>query len=101
LKDLKIEHQSEVNNLNVRVSYEYNAGLADASYPDFRLIARDIEYYLGHYPNKGDYWEILNKNLSAMVLQKYRELRSITIEIQVSPTAQDPYQRASVVSRVR
>ena len=33
--DYKMEHQVETNTLNIKVSYEYNAGIADNQYPDF------------------------------------------------------------------
>jgi len=95
IKDFKMNHQSEINNLNIVIRYRYVAGIPDTKYPDFRLIAKDVENLLTHYPNDGDYWEILNKNLTTMVLKNYPEITSVTCEIQVSPSPLVPYSRSS------
>jgi hypothetical protein len=72
------------------VRYEYKSGIPDNAYPDFRYMARDIEAYLANYPNEVDYWELVNKKLTAIPLEKYTVLRKIAAEITVSPTALDP-----------
>jgi hypothetical protein len=94
-----MNHQSQTNNLNIKIRYRYENGIAANNYPDFRAILNDIEYFLNNYPNKTDYWEILNKNLTQMTLKKYPMLSSIISEIQVSPTDVVPYLRTSIVSR--
>ncbi len=98
IKDFKMNHQSEINNLNIVIRYRYSAGIPDTKYPDFRLIAKDVENLLTHYPNDSDYWEIVNKNLTTMVLKNYPVLMSVTCEIQASPTHLDPYSRSSIVT---
>jgi len=98
IKDFKMNHQSEINNLNIVIRYRYVAGIPDTKYPDFRLIAKDVENLLTHYPNDSDYWEILNKRLTMMVLKNYPVLMSVTCEIQASPTHLDPYSRSSIVT---
>ena len=98
IKDFKMNHQSEINNLNIVLRYRYLANIPDTKYPDFRLIAKDIENLLTHYPNDSDYWEILNKNLTMMVLKNFPVIMSVTCEIQVSPSRLDPYSRSSIVT---
>jgi len=99
IQDFKMNHQSEVNNLNIKVRIRYENDISQSKYPDFRAIAKDIEEFLNNYPNKIDYWEILNKKLTLMVLKKYRMLSSITTEIQVSPSQKVLYLRSSIVTR--
>ncbi len=99
IQDFKMNHQSEVNNLNIKVRLRYENGISDSKYPDFRAIVKDIEDFLNNYPNKVDYWEILNKKLTLLVLKKYRMLSSITTEIQVSPSQKVFYLRSSIVTR--
>ena len=99
IEDFKMNHQSAINNLNIKVRYSYESGISDSKYPDFRAILKDIEDFLNNYPNKVDYWEILNKNLTLLVLKKYPMLSSITSEIQVSPSHSVPYLRSSIVTR--
>lgn len=98
ITDWKMEHQSEVNHLNIHVRYRYIAGIVYPAYPDFRLILKDIEDFLTSYPNELDYWEIVNKRTGQMALKKYPVISTITIEIRVSPSQLDPYLRASIVT---
>jgi hypothetical protein len=101
IKDFKIAHQGENNNLNITISYRYKAHLSNAEYPDFTLIARDIETLLTNYPNEQDYWEILNKKITLMVFEKYPAITRITSQMQVSPSPKNPYQRSSIATRDR
>ena len=101
IKDFKIDHQREINNLNLGVTYRYASKLPATKYPDFRLVAKDIEMLLSHYPNKTDYWEIMNLKLTSMVLRNYPAIARITVRIDVSPSTTDPYARSSIVTRSR
>ncbi len=101
IQDFKMNHQSEVNNLNIKVRLRYENDISQSKYPDFRAIAKDIEDFLNNYPNKVDYWEILNKKLTLLVLKKYPMLSSITSEIEVSPLPKVSYLRSSIVTRSR
>jgi len=101
IKDFKMDHQSQLNTLNISVGYTYTANISTADYPDFRLIEKDIETLLNTYPNKTDYWEIVNKQLTAMVLKKYPALNRVTIEIEVPPSSLIPFLLSSTVSRSR
>lgn len=101
IKDFKIDHQGENNNLNITIRYRYKVHIARAEYPDFRLIARDIETLLTNYPNEEDYWEIVNKKITLMVFEKYPAVAKITSQTQVSPSPKAPYLRSSIVTRDR
>ena len=101
IKDFKIDHQSERNNLNISVSYRYVVNIANSEYPDFRLLAKDIESLLTNYPNETDYWEIVNKQLTSLLLKKYPAIMSVTCELKVDPSRLDPYIRSSRVTRGR
>src|SRR5215813_7610135 len=70
IKDFKIDHQGETNTLNIAISYRYVANIANSDYPDFRWLAKDVETLLSNYPNKTDYWEIVNKQLTALLMKK-------------------------------
>jgi hypothetical protein len=96
-----MDHQSEIDNLNIRVRYTYLKKIRVADYPDFRVLLKDVEEFLNKYPNKVDYWEVLNSKLTLMLLRKYSVLSSVTSEIMVSPSRLDPYSRSSIVTRNR
>ena len=101
IKDFKVDHQSELNTLNISISYQYVVNIPNADYPDFRLLAKDVETLLTNYPNEVDYWEIVNKNLTSLLMKKYPAISRLTSEITADPTRQDPYVRSSRVTRER
>ena len=101
IKDFKIDHQGEVNTLNISISYSYAGNVANADYPDFRWLAKDVETLLSNYPNKTDYWEIVNKQITALLMKKYPAIASLTCELKVEPSANVPYSRFSRVTRER
>ena len=101
IKDFKINHQGEANTLNISITYRYVVNIANSDYPDFRWLAKDVETLLGNYPNKTDYWEIVNKQITALLMKKYPALASVTCEMTVDPSANVPYTRSSRVTRNR
>ena len=101
IKDLKIDHQGETNTLNISISYHYVANIANADYPDFRWLAKDVETLLSAYPNKTDYWEIVNKQITSLLMKKYPALASVTCDMTVDPSRAVPYTRMSRVTRNR
>lgn len=101
LKDFKIDHQGETNNLSVSISYRYMANITKSEYPDFRWLAKDVETLLTNYPNEDDYWEIVNKEVTSLLLKKYSALTSVTCELKVDPSRNVPYSRSSRVTRER
>jgi hypothetical protein len=101
IKDFKMDHQTQTNNLNISISYRYTTNIQKSQYPDFRWLAKDVETLLGNYPNKDDYWEIVNKQITSLLLNKYSAITSVTCELKVDPTSLIPYTRSSRVTRVR
>ena len=101
LKDFRMDHQGQANNLNISISYRYAANITKADYPDFRWLAKDVETFLTNYPNKDDYWEIVNKQITALLLKKYNGVVAVTCEIKVDPSSVVPYTRSSRVTRER
>jgi len=99
ISNFQLDHQGEKNTLNIIIRYRYRPNLTRDEYPDFTLIAKDLENLLGNYPDKSDYWELVNKRLTQMILQKYPVLAEITSQIEVSPTPSVRYPRMSIVTR--
>jgi hypothetical protein len=98
IKDFRMDHQGQANNLNISISYRYAANITKSDYPDFRWLAKDVETLLIDYPNEDDYWEIVNKHITAVLLKKYAGVVSVTCEIKVDPTSVVPYTRSSRVT---
>ena len=101
IKDFKTHHQTENHNLNISISFRYVSNITKSEYPDFRWLAKDVETLLTNYPNEDDYWEIVNKQITLLLLTKYRSLATITCELKVDPSPLVPYTRSSRVTRAR
>ena len=101
IENLKMAHPTELVSLNIKIRYHYVSNISDTAYPDFRDIAEDIQDFIDGYPEKADYWEVINKNLTRLVLDSYSELQDITSEMEISPSKEDPYFSMSIVTRRR
>ncbi len=101
MNDYKMEHQTEVNTLNIRVRYRYTRNIAATQYPDFIPIRLDVDKFLTGYPNEMTFWEIVNKELTTMLLEKYPALSEVTCEIQITPSPKYQFTRGSLVSQSR
>ena len=101
IKDFRMDHQTQTNNLNISISYRYTTNIQKADYPDFRWLAKDVETLLSNYPNKDDYWEIVNKQITSLLLNKYPGIKSVTSDLKVDPSSLIPYTRSSRVTRER
>lgn len=101
IKDFRMDHQTQTNNLNISISYRYTTNIQKADYPDFRWLAKDVETLLSNYPNKDDYWEIVNKQITSILLNKYPGIKSVTSDLKVDPSSLIPYTRSSRVTRER
>ena len=101
IKDFKMDHQTQTNNLNISISFRYKTNIQKSEYPDFRWLAKDVETLLANYPNKDDYWEIVNKQITSLLLNKYPGIRSVTSDLKVDPSSLIPYTRSSRVTRER
>lgn len=101
IKDFKMDHQTQTNNLNIYISYRYIPNIKKSEYPDFRWLAKDVETLLSNYPNKDDYWEIVNKQITSLLLNKYPGITRVSCVIKVDPSSLIPYMRSSQVTRER
>ncbi|MEG4214344.1 NHL repeat-containing protein [Microcoleus sp. Pol14C6] len=100
LANYPINHQG-LNNLNIDVNYKYKDGIQNYQYPDFVPIYKSIDNLLVNYPNETDFWEIVNKNLTEKVLADNSAISSVTVNLEVLPTNQLPYERSSTVTRTQ
>lgn len=88
--------------LNVKVAYRMTpVAITENDYPDFVPMQKEIDQFFVGYPNESDYWEIVNKKLVKMLFNKYPEISSLRVEIDIMPTAQEALYRSSIVSSTR
>lgn len=104
LRDWQVEHQGFAT-LNVDVNYRFINDIAvddPENYPDFVLIAQEVEEFFENYPNETDYWELMNKKLARMLLDNYPQISSLEIKVTVMPTTpRNRFPRHSIVTLTR
>lgn len=101
LANYPIQHQGGAI-LNLKVAYRLTAeAIEQKDYPDLMSVKKDIDNFFITYGNETDYWEILNKNLVQFILDKYLQISSLTIEMGVMPTLNEPLFRSSIVRTTR
>ncbi|MGA9379353.1 MAG: hypothetical protein WBV73_11340 [Phormidium sp.] len=98
IPEYPIVHQG-LNTLNLDVNYTYKQGITDAEYPDFRPIYKRVDEVLRNYPDENQFWEIVNRNLTSLVLRENPVLADANIGLSVLPTESLPYNRGSLVVR--
>ncbi len=97
----KVQHQGGAT-LGIKVAYRLTPdAIATEDYPDSIPLQKNIENFLGNYPNQTDYWEILNKNLVQSLLEQYPQMSSLRVELDIMPTLQEPFRRSSIVKSTR
>ncbi|NES99218.1 MAG: hypothetical protein F6K62_01785 [Sphaerospermopsis sp. SIO1G2] len=88
--------------LNIKVTYRMTPeAILENNYPDILSIQKDIDQFFIGYANESDYWEIMNKKLVKMLLDKYPQMSSLRVKIDVMPTVEEPLYRSSIVSSTR
>jgi len=96
-----IQHQKGAI-VNIKVAYRLTPEtIAQDAYPDFVPIKKDIDQFLVKYPNEVDFWEIMNKKLVQFILDKYPQMSSLSIELDVFPTPSEAVPRSSIVYSTR
>ena len=58
-----------------------------------------MDNLLKTYPNKNDYWEVMNYFLTKKLIQQNPELSSVTITLAVYPNREYPYYRSTTVTQ--
>lgn len=62
-------------------------------------IYKSIDNLLVDYPNETSSWEIVNKNLTEKVLKDNPQIASATVNLEILPSNELPYDRSSTVTR--
>ena len=84
--------------IDIDVNYRYKDGITKPEYPNFLAIKKEIETYIQNYPDKYQYWEILNKDIAIMLKENYAVLENIEVDLTIYPTTEFPIKRHSLVS---
>jgi hypothetical protein len=101
IKNYPLDYQGLKNVLDIDVTYQYMKGITKPQYPDVVAIKKDLEKYMQSYPDKMQYWEILNKDATKMLIDKYPSISSVTIKLQIYPNEPLNFPRTSTVTRTR
>ena len=93
-----MNHQWMANTLNISVRYRLKPNASSRNAPNFTTIFDQITRSLAHHP-QDDYWEIVNRKLTEVILQENSALDSVTIRLQVQPRAKIPFTCTTTATR--
>ena len=93
-----MNHQWMANTLNIAVRYTLKPNASSHNAPDFTTIFNQITRSLAHHP-QDDYWEIVNRKLTEVILQENSALEAVTIRLQVQPRAKIPFPCTTTATR--
>jgi hypothetical protein len=94
-----VHHAGQKNTLNIFVRYTLKPEILESSPPDFRKFFKRIQQILSNYPNENDYWEVVNRNLTHIIIRENPELASLAVTLEVMPRQRLPYISTTTVSR--
>jgi hypothetical protein len=95
-----MNHQWMANTLNIAVRYTLKPTASNHNAPNFTTIFNQVNRFLTHQP-QDDYWEIINRKLTDVILQENPALDSVTIRLQVQPRAKIPFACTTTVTRTK
>jgi hypothetical protein len=98
VKGYAVEHQHMANTVNIAVKYSLKENQTAFKATNFTPLLNRITQFFAEYPNEDDYWEVVNRRLTEMILQEQPEMRSLTISLEVLPRATIPYTSISTVT---
>ncbi len=104
--NIKITHFSATldsmkRDIDISATWSFKSNPTPNDYIDSNLVISEIKKYLTEYKNKSDFWEVVNKNLTTHMIERFASLRSMTIKIDVPPTKAEPYEHYTLVEAKR
>ncbi len=97
LENYSIKHQG-INTLDISIQYSsFSKNTNSISYK--KRISTQVDNLLKTYPNKNDYWEVMNYYLTKKIIQQNPELSSMTISLAVYPNQEYSYHRSTTVTQ--
>ncbi|NER00861.1 MAG: hypothetical protein F6K30_29915, partial [Cyanothece sp. SIO2G6] len=83
--------------LNIDITYRLitTADINVDNYPDSVPMAETVIQFITDYPTKTDYWEIINKKLTRLLLDRYPQMSGITSHITIISNQVIPFTKES------
>jgi hypothetical protein len=79
----KVVHHQGINRLDIKVKYTFQKSGNKLIRINDALVKHQIDSLLAHYPDTTDWWEIVNKNITAFFMSTYPEIDSMGEDILV------------------
>jgi hypothetical protein len=98
VKGYAVEHQHIANTINIAVKYSLKESSTALNAANFMPLLNRMTQFFVEYPNEDDYWEVVNRRLTEMILQEHPEMRSITISLEVLHRDTIPHTGISTVT---
>jgi hypothetical protein len=86
IMNYEVHHQG-INHLDINIKYNYISTRSPGLGPIPSILARDLDSILVLYPNTTDWWEIVNKKITAFYMNHYPGIDSLSSNILVHWTS--------------
>jgi len=76
-------HHQGINRLNIKLTWRPRENTSGANISD-EFIFIKVDSFFHNYPNTTDWWEVVNKALTQMIMNTYPDMESISSDIEVT-----------------
>ena len=89
------------HDLTVNLKWSFKVNPTPSDYVDSNLMIGETKKFLTEYPNKTDFFEVVNHNLAKHLIEKFKTVKAINIKISVPATKMDPFDHYTLVKASR
>lgn len=89
------------HDIDIDITWNFPINPTPEDYIDSNLVVNTAKTFLKEYPNKSDFWEVINHKLVKMMIDKFPRIKSISIKLDVPATKLDPYHHYTLVEASR
>lgn len=101
IEKLNVNLDSGKHVIDVIAAWTFKENPDPSDYIDSNIVISDIKKFLAEYPNKSDFWEVVNHNLTKHMIEKFKNLRSMSIKLDVLVSKTDHYEHYTLVEASR
>lgn len=89
------------HDIDIYITWNFKTNPTPDDYIDSNLVVNTVKTFLKEYPNKSDFWEVVNHKLTSHMIDKFKQVKSFSIKLDVPATKMDPYHHYTLVEASR
>lgn len=89
------------HDIKVTATWNYKKNPQPSDYIDSNLVVATITNFFKEYPNKTDFWEVVNHKLVSHLIDKFKMVHAMSVKLDVPPIKADPHHHYTLVEATR